>query len=531
MNEQWTPQEKKDFALASLRAIMADGLQIDQNKMNCLYQIFATIEFDYPFERQNVVLMTVFEPKRIFDPEVIKRVLETDEDDKIRTELAKQAILACQVSGGSEANARLNDFLIYELKFSKEQISVLKEGVRLGNSMVDKLKKQNGNINLSKDEKEKLQSLLKRAKDVGLSATAAIGLPMTGLYFAGITGFSAVGITTGLATIGKMSGLTLLGLNPMTAGILALGLFGYGIYRFGKKIIDFFKKESDRKTIEDYMRKLYSLICHYAEEDRRQFIAEKKSLEEKRQQCSEKERELDDERSDFDRKIISLEKEKESVSFEREEIDSKCNSLAQEIKSLEKQNKATSHEVEKTDRNLEFIEQEKNTLEDKKQSSIFERKKLECGGIFRKVWNYIKGRTLKVIDLEIEEIEKSIENRLSRIKDGKKQKENVYQNINEIENKIKITTNNLDTNKKNLDSIDLKIIEIEDRKKKILENIELNQAQKDIVREDIDHLDFQIENLNRIIALLGHVINVHRSIDQMRLGNDSKPLLGFDGSK
>lgn len=58
-----------------------------------------------------------------------------------------------------------------------------------------------------------------------LSARAAsVGLPLTTLYFAGITGFSAVGLTSGLAAIGTTAGagFIALGLNPMTAGIAAL---------------------------------------------------------------------------------------------------------------------------------------------------------------------------------------------------------------------------------------------------------------------------------------------------------------------
>lgn len=531
MNEQSTPQEKKDFALASLRAIMADGLPINENKMNCLYQIFATIEFDQPLERQNIVKMTIFDPEKIFDPEIIKRVLENDKDDEIRTELAKQAILACQTSGPSEANTNLDDFLIYDLKFSEEQISVLKEGVRWGNLMVDKLKRKNDDVKLSKDEKKKLQSLAERAKSLGLP-TAAIGLPMTGLYFAGITGFSAVGITTGLAAIGKMTGLTLFGLlNPMTGGIVALIIGGLGIRHLGKKIINYFNKKRDRKAIEENMKKLLNLIRLYAEEDRKQFIVEKKSLEGTCQQYKEKEHALNDERNCLDQEIKSLDKQRESASFEREELDRKCRSLEQEMKALEEQNKTTSLEIEKIDHALDSLEQEKKALEGQKQSSIFERKKLEHGGVFRKIWNYLKGRTNKIIDLEIEEIENKIENCLSQTETNKKTKDTACQRIHEIEDKIKILLNEIDINKNNIESIDRKIVEIGNETKEVLDKIEHNQQQKEDISTEIGRLDLEIENLNRIIALLDRVIESHRSIDQMRLGHDSKPLLGFDGSE
>lgn len=50
-----------------------------------------------------------------------------------------------------------------------------------------------------------------------------------------MAGFSAVGITSGLAALGSMSGMVILGLNPMTAGIGALILGGVAV----KKIADY----------------------------------------------------------------------------------------------------------------------------------------------------------------------------------------------------------------------------------------------------------------------------------------------------
>src|SRR5207237_5135809 len=46
---------------------------------------------------------------------------------------------------------------------------------------------------------------------------AAVGIPLSALYFSGsVIGFSAVGITSGLASIGGPCGLVALGTNPMT---------------------------------------------------------------------------------------------------------------------------------------------------------------------------------------------------------------------------------------------------------------------------------------------------------------------------
>lgn len=76
---------------------------------------------------------------------------------------------------------------------------------------------------------------------------AAVGIPLSALYFSGsVIGFSAVGITSGLASIGGASGLVALGLNPMTAGIAALILGSIAI----KKILDVVSADASRKELE-----------------------------------------------------------------------------------------------------------------------------------------------------------------------------------------------------------------------------------------------------------------------------------------
>jgi len=76
------------------------------------------------------------------------------------------------------------------------------------------------------------------------SRAAAVGVPLAALNFAGIAGFSAAGITSGLAALGWMSGLVVLGLNPMTAGIGALILGGVAV----KKVADYVLSSDDEKN-------------------------------------------------------------------------------------------------------------------------------------------------------------------------------------------------------------------------------------------------------------------------------------------
>ena len=79
-----------------------------------------------------------------------------------------------------------------------------------------------------------------------VSRAASVGIPIGALYMAGVTGFSAAGITSGLAFIGSYTGLTVLGLNPMTAGIAGLIIAGVTV----KKVSDYAMGNSCREAKE-----------------------------------------------------------------------------------------------------------------------------------------------------------------------------------------------------------------------------------------------------------------------------------------
>lgn len=82
----------------------------------------------------------------------------------------------------------------------------------------------------------------KTLTDMGARA-ASVGVPLAALYFSGTMGVSAVGITSGLATIG-MKGF--LGLSPMMAGIGALILVGVGTYSGLKKLTGISELENNK---------------------------------------------------------------------------------------------------------------------------------------------------------------------------------------------------------------------------------------------------------------------------------------------
>ncbi|WP_195318751.1 hypothetical protein [Weissella cibaria] len=75
----------------------------------------------------------------------------------------------------------------------------------------------------------------KSLKDL-VAKGAAVGVPMLAVYFSGTVGVSAVGMTTGLATLG-LGGIGVLGLSSMFTGIGAMALLGVGSYAAVKKFV------------------------------------------------------------------------------------------------------------------------------------------------------------------------------------------------------------------------------------------------------------------------------------------------------
>jgi hypothetical protein len=96
-----------------------------------------------------------------------------------------------------------------------------------------------------------INEVLDKGKDLAAGA-AAIGVPIAAVYFSGsVIGLSAVGITSGLATLGALGGATApLWFNPMTAGIGVVVLLGVGTYSVVHYGFDSSKREREKKRVD-----------------------------------------------------------------------------------------------------------------------------------------------------------------------------------------------------------------------------------------------------------------------------------------
>ncbi|MBO1307910.1 hypothetical protein JZO70_17175 [Enterococcus sp. 669A] len=104
------------------------------------------------------------------------------------------------------------------VKISEDELQVLAEAIQYDEDIIAQ----------RYDDTQITKSL----KDLSAKAVA-VGVPMTALYFSGTVGVSAIGMTTGLATLG-MGGV--LGFSSMFTGIGAIALIGVGAYQGMKKV-------------------------------------------------------------------------------------------------------------------------------------------------------------------------------------------------------------------------------------------------------------------------------------------------------
>jgi hypothetical protein len=130
--------------------------------------------------------------------------------------------------------------LVARFGIKQEQIAFLESWTQWENDLLVKL----GIPGTTVSQQDMPVELTKKA--------TAVGVPVAALYFSGIVGFSAPGITSGLAAIGTASGLVVLGLNPMTAGIVALIAGGIGV----KKVLDAVVPSTQRDKAEAQLKQL-----------------------------------------------------------------------------------------------------------------------------------------------------------------------------------------------------------------------------------------------------------------------------------
>lgn len=217
---------RADYVRAVARAFSAIA-HVDKEQLIKLYQVFAqmTSEDD---TRRALLARIAGDRRSLADEPVPPTILDNVE---LRTSLARDyMVLLGEGQGtGAEAPPSLGGFTLDYLRVAKlaeKQVEVLQQWVSMENRV---LAAMGAGEEWMADEKDWRELA---------SRSTAVSLPLAVLYAAGTVGFSAVGITSGLAAIGGSAlgaALVALGLNPMTAGIAVLIGIGIGI----KKIADY----------------------------------------------------------------------------------------------------------------------------------------------------------------------------------------------------------------------------------------------------------------------------------------------------
>jgi hypothetical protein len=216
MGRDVNPEIRKAYVRQLAKVIAADG-QVDANELVKLYEVCALLGVP-DAERLQLVVTLAFDIATLDGEPVPRAILE---DEELRMALAKD-VLFFDEEDEDHATRRVANSILNLIKLTPEQTKVLSDWVHLENQILRKMGA--GEESMAPSD----------ASEITARATA-VGVPLTALYFAGITGFSAVGLTSGLAAIGGYTGLAALGLNPMTAGIAGLILGGIAV----KKLADY----------------------------------------------------------------------------------------------------------------------------------------------------------------------------------------------------------------------------------------------------------------------------------------------------
>lgn len=252
---QLSLEEKEHYVRALVPIAVANG-KITERALARLYQLFAVTQLSQVSRLD--VLGEVFLRNPPLDAP--GSALDLPE---VNLSLAKDAIALSDATPSSIIDPAQE--LLHRLKVTPAQIEFLHSWIDWENRIMDKIGR--GDL---KVRNEDLPTEL-------LSRGAAVGVPLAALYFSGsVVGFSAVGLTSGLASIGSASLLVALGFNPMTAGIAALIVGGITI----KKVLDAVLPytHEDRKKLEDslldMMKTIHTRGRDYLDDDIRAFAIE-----------------------------------------------------------------------------------------------------------------------------------------------------------------------------------------------------------------------------------------------------------------
>ncbi len=230
---QLSPAGRNGYQLMVAKTIIADG-DVDPDEIARLYTVFAVLDTG-PAERLELVQQLAFEPDELDQAPVPDEILQNDE---LRFALARDALFVGQLQQGDEATQREVQKILGQIQLTPEQADVMFDWVSFENSLLRRLGAGDEWLSPENSVKE------------FTARAAAVSLPLGALYVAGRAGLSGSGITSALAAIGRASGLMVLRLNAMTAGVAALIMAGITI----KTLADYALSSSPDEAQADALR-------------------------------------------------------------------------------------------------------------------------------------------------------------------------------------------------------------------------------------------------------------------------------------
>lgn len=215
---------------------LSESNDLSQQKFECIYALLSNLNFT---TEQRFSILSY--RSNIIDSKELCKILFSNMDG-----VTKDVIL----------NSLLKDLIYAHLKLknsspieNNQVVKVLIEDYSVTNEQINLFRQTYENENKIWDDDCDDSSMEEGLRNVVANA-AALGVPLAAIYFTGAVGFSAAGITSGLATLG-LGGL--FGMSSMVTGIGAVILIGLG----AKKGVEHL---TGQKEIEKRRRKELMLL-------------------------------------------------------------------------------------------------------------------------------------------------------------------------------------------------------------------------------------------------------------------------------
>lgn len=203
-------------------ALSDDGI-IDSREYSEIYSIM--VRNDYSNEDRMIVraYITGDSEKDSVDSllSVLNENVPEGSYDALKKSIVKDLVYINHVKGNELDSWKNNDFIndtVKKLDVTEEQIEVITKSIQNDEDIIAKRKSDT--------------EIEKSIKEIAAKG-ASVGVPLAALYFSGTLGFSAAGLTSGLATLG-MGGV--LGFSSMVTGIGVVVITGVLAYNGVKKL-------------------------------------------------------------------------------------------------------------------------------------------------------------------------------------------------------------------------------------------------------------------------------------------------------